>query len=369
MGKKNFKNMIIENQRLNNIKIKMVHLSNQSVDNNDNNKKNNKKDKNIKKMKNNKQIAFMAIAKGRESAEPTEIKRYIGLANCKIVAINPTKAVIDQLYGHSSEKEPNYLGESDINGVKIPQARIDIYYKLGTDKNGNALYKDSEGKPLENIFRKSFFMTKVIMSNRDNTKLKVVDKYGNTAWVTNEEAANHIIPTYSNGPANISKDYRPLYRGEEALMNIVKTFLRIPTIRVNNEVPMEYNWNSKEWVKAAQPENGEVRFDAPEKFFNGDFKEIQEVPSYQPKNQVKVLIGVRTVDGKMYQDIFDEVVSSTSNNYANLEKNLNEAKANGRYADTEFRICELQEYNVTPTSFNNAAPSTADPFANADDIF
>lgn len=369
MGKKNFKTLIQENQRLNNIKIKMVHLSNQTVENNDDKKSKTKNNKNIKKMKNNKQTVFMAIAKGREIAEPTEIKRYIGVASCKIIAINPNKAMIDQIYGRPSEKEPNYLGESEINGVKVPQARIDIYYKLSTDKNGHPLYKDNEGKPLETVFRKSFFMTKTPMANRDNTKFKVVDKYGNTAWVTKEELENHIVPTYSNGPASISKDYRPLYHNEEIIMNIVKTFLRIPTIRVNNEVPMEYDWNTKQWVKAAQPENGEVRFDAPEKFFEGNFTEIQAVPSYQPKNCVKILLGVRSVDGKMYQDIYDVVVANTVNNYANLEKSLNDAKANGRYADTEFRICEFQEYSVTPTNFNGAQASVNDPFANADDIF
>ena len=360
--------MIIENQRLNNIKVKMVHLTSQSIEEDKSNKKN-KNNKNLKKMKNNKSVVAMAIAKGRETAEPTEIKRYIGLASCKIIAINPTKAVIDQIYGRPSDKEPNYIGETEINGVKVPQARIDIYYKLGTDKNGYALYTDSDKKPLETIFRKSIFMSKVPQANRDNTKFKVVDKYGNTAWVTTEELANHTVPTYSNGPASISKDYRPLYRNEEVIMNIIKTFLRIPTIRVMNEVPMEYNWNNKEWVKSAQPENGEVRFDAPEKFFEGNFKEIQDVPSYQPKNQVKILIGVRTADGKMYQDVYDEVLSNTTTNYTNLEKSLNDAKANGRYGDTEFRICEFQEYNVTPTNFNASTASVADPFAGAEDIF
>lgn len=370
MSKKSFDNLIRENQRLNRINPRMVHLLNQSIEEEKTNKKNNKNNKNLKKMKNNKQTVFMAIAKGRETAEPTEIKRYIGIASCNLVAINPNKATIDMLYGRESEKEPNYLGEAEINGVKLPQARIDIYFRLGKDKSGNFLYKDENGNPLTNIFRKSIFLTKMVQANRESTKIKVVDEFGNTAWVTNDQATNHEVPMYNNGPASIMKDYRPLYRNEEIVMNIVKTFLRTVTIRVDaNQNPMKYNNATKQWEITNDTSDGLIRFDTTEKFFSGDFKELVDVPSYQPKNLVKILLGVRNVDGKMYQDVFDIVVGNNITDYSKLEKELNDAKANGRYADTEFRICEFQEYTVTPTNFNNNAAPVADPFANAEDIF
>ena len=365
MSKKAFDNLIRENQRLNRINPRMVHLLNQTIEE-ETNKKNNKnnKNKNIKKMKNNKQTVFMAIAKGRETAEPTEIKRYIGIASCNIVAINPNKATIDTIYGRESKEEPKYLGEAEINGVKVPQARIEIYFKLA-DK-----YLDDKGNPLHTIFRKSIFLSKATQSNRESTKFKVVDEFGNTAWVTNEQAANHEVPMYSNGPASIMKDYRPLYRNEEIVMNIVKTFLRIVTIRVDaNQNPMKYNNATKQWEITNDASDGLIRFDTTDKFFSGDFKEIQDVPSYQPKNLVKILLGVRNVDGKMYQDVFDTVLNNNTTDYSRIEKELNDAKANGRYADTEFRICEFQEYTVTPTNFNGTATTTVDPFANADDIF
>lgn len=364
MSKKAFDNLIRDNQRLNRINPRMVHLLNQTIEEEKTNKKNNKNDKNTKKMKNNKQTVFMAIAKGRETSEPTEIKRYIGIASCNLVAINPNKATIDMLYGRESKEEPKYLGEAEINGVKLPQARIDIYFKLA-DK-----YLDDKGNPLHTIFRKSIFLSKAVQSNRENTKIKVVDEFGNTAWVTNEQAVNHEVPMYSNGPASIMKDYRPLYRNEEIVMNIVKTFLRIVTIRVDaNQNSMKYNNATKQWEITNDASDGLIRFDTTEKFFSGDFKEIQDVPSYQPKNLVKILLGVRNVDGKMYQDVFDTVLNNNTTDYSRIEKELNDAKANGRYADTEFRICEFQEYSVTPTNFNNSAAPVADPFANAEDIF
>ena len=367
MGKKSFNNLILENQRRNGIRVSIVHMSNQSVDNKEDNKKNNKNNKNnknLKKMKNNKQTVFMAIAKGRESAEPTEVKRYIGVASCHIIGVNPNKAALDMIYGRTIEKEPNYLGESEVNGVKLPQARIDILFKL-TDK-----YCDNEGKHIDTVFRKSIFMTKAAMTNRDNTKVKVVDEFGNTAWVTNEQLANHEVPQYTNGPASIMKDYRPLYRGEEVVMNIVKTFLRIPTIRIDaNQNPMKYNNASKAWEVTKDASDGLVRFDTTDKFFSGDFKELQDAISYQPKNAVKVLFGVKNSDGKMYQDIYDVVISNGSTDYTRLENLVKESKENGAYPNTEFKVCEFQEFNVNPTNFNNTAAPAANPFENAEDIF
>lgn len=364
MGKKNFKNMIVENQRLNHIRINMVHLSNQSTEeNNKKNNKNNKNNKNFKKMKNNKSIVAMAIAKGRESAEATEIKRYIGVASCNIVAINPNKAALDALYGRPSEKEPNYLGEQEVNGEMKPQARIDFLFKL------DEKYLDDKGQHIDNIFRKSIFLTKVAQSNRENTKFKVVDEYGNTAWVTTDQLTNHEIPMYSNGPASITKNYRALYRNEETVMNILKTFLRITTIRIDaNGNPLKYNNASRAWEPTSDASDGLIRFDTTEKFFTGDFTELQEALAYQPNNKVKVLFGVMNKDGKMYQDIFDVVIGNGVTDYTRLEKELNDAKANNRYQNTDFRICEFQEYVVTPTNFNNAAPA-ADPFAGSQDIF
>lgn len=369
MSKKNFKDKISENQRINGINPRMVHLLNQSIEEEKANKKNNKNNKNIKKMKNNKQTVFMAIAKGREVKESAERKLYIGIADCHLVAINPNKVTIDMLYGRESKEEPKYLGETEVNGVKVPQARIDIYFKL------DEKYLDEKGNPLNTIYRKSIFLAKTVQTRRDGTKIQVVDEFGNTAWATNEEAANHEVPMYTNGPAGIMKDYRPLYRNEEIIMNIVKTFLRVPNIHVDaNQNPLRYNYDTKQWEITNDASDGLIRFDTTEKFFSGDFKEIQDVPSYQPKNEVQILVGVKSQDGKMFPDVYDVVMTTPRKNnrevnYEKFKTSVNDAKTNGRYADTEFRICEFQEYSVTPTNFNNNTAPVADPFANADDIF
>ena len=59
-------------------------------------------------MKNN--SIFMAFAKGNESTEAAPIKRYIGVAPVTVLAVNPDKATLEQLYNTTLEKAPEYVG-------------------------------------------------------------------------------------------------------------------------------------------------------------------------------------------------------------------------------------------------------------------
>lgn len=355
MGKKRFKELIRENQRRNNIHAS-VRIMSQSITNTESeNNNNNKKSKTVKKMK-NRAIVAMAVAKGQESTEAKEIKRYIGVASCKVLGICPTKEALDIIYGRTSDKTPNYISETEINGMKVPQARIDILFKLD-DK-----YVDENGKHIDTVFRKSIFITKVKHTNKDNTKFKVADKYGRTAWVTEAQLANHEVPQYSNGPANIDKGYRALYRNEEILNDFLIAFLNIPSVQ-------KYNSDTKTWSLIEDPSIAEVQLDEIDKYFTGNFKELHEIYNYRPENRVKVLFGVKTVDGKTQQDIYDMFLKNGVSNYTKLEANLKERQENGAYPNTEFKICEFREYVVNPTDFNATSSTVNNPFENTDDIF
>ena len=361
----NIKEAIQQNQKLYGIQNISVKLNSQYVQQLDN-KNINKTNKN-NKMNNSKSTAFMAFGKGTETKEPIDVKRYIGFGICNIVAINPNKAQLEKIYGRTIDKEPIYIGETTINDTKVPQARIDILFKL------DEKYRDNEGKPIDTIFRKSIFITKSYQSNRDNTKFHVTDEYGNTAWVTEEELKDHRVPMYSNGPASIMKNYKQLYRGEEVLMNLFKTFLGVTTVRVNaDQQPTVYNNASKQWeaCDATTASAGLCAFDKIEDYFKGDFRELNELLSYQPNNKVKVLFGVKNVDGKQYQDIYDVVLYANQNKIDKFEKDFEAAKAAGAYPNTEFKLCDLREYTVESTNFSTPAPAT-NPFDNAEneDIF
>lgn len=290
----------------------------------------------------------MAFSKGAESTEGNVIKRYIGVAPVFVLAVNPNKEQLEKLYNTELENSPEYLSEIEVgeDKHKVPNARIDFIVKTNVDKCG-----------IDFTTKVSFFIRNEYWYNRDNTKVQVIDKYGRTAWVTVEQAKNHEIPMYSNGPANIDKDYRPCYRGEEDLTNFLKAYLNIPNIM---------KFVNKSWVMVDNPSECEARLSDIANYFKGDFSELKEIIALQPTNKVKVLFGIKTTDdNKQYQTTYTHMfLKNNITDYSRLDKDVQERKANGSYSNVEFNVVDLKEYDVEATDFNTANTNTNPmPFA------
>lgn len=281
---------------------------------------------------------FMAFGKGQETSDSFEVKRYIGVGSVKVVSVNPSKNELEKLYNTEIENEPQYLGNVvNSEGNNVRTARLDFIVKTDTEKSD-----------IDLTTKVTFFLRDEFRYNRDKSKVQIIDKYGRTAWATVEQVKNHEIPIYSNGPANIDKDYRPLYNGEEDLTNFIKTYLNIPNV-------MKYVNGT--WVMNSNPEDSEARLDKIKNYFNGDFSEIKSVISLQPNNKVKVLFGVRsTDDGKQYQTAYTRMfLKNRVTDYASLKKDVEEAQAAGAYSTTEFKVVDLQEYTVDSTKFDSSS--------------
>lgn len=284
----------------------------------------------------------MAISRGNESKEAQEFKRYIGVAPVFIKAVNPNKKEHEELFNTKLEEAPNYLGTvTDNDGKEVQNARIQVVFQPDVEKIGFEM-------PLITM---ALFIQNRPKMGAASGKTQVIDKYGRTAWATPEELAAHMIPVYSNGPADIDRDYRPAYVGEEELMAFVKTYLCIPNINTwdNNLKKMVPNTKVK-------PEDCECRFDNLDKIFKGDFSEIIEALGYQPTNKIKVLLGVRTdvESGKLYQSVYTRrFMSNASNNYSSLDKEIQEmiknAMENGRTLNTEYEVGPVHEYTIAAT--------------------
>lgn len=291
----------------------------------------------------NKLFTFMAVARGKESSEGGEVKRYIGVAPVFVLAVNPNKAKLEEIYGTSLENEPSYIGEVEIGADKrkVAQVRLDFIVKTDGDK-----CKDSQGNPIDAVTRVSFFIRDAFRTNTNGDKVQVIDKYGRTAWVTKDQYTKREIPVYSNGPANLDKDYRACYWGEEQLTNFIRAYLNIPSV-------MKYV--DKKWILIDKPEEAEIRFDHIADYFKGDFKELEEILTYQPQNKVKVLFGVRTTDdNKQYQAVYTEMfLKNGVTDYSKLDKDVQERKNAGAYPTTEFKVCDLEVYQVKPTDLSS----------------
>jgi hypothetical protein len=289
-----------------------------------------------------KNFSFMAFSAGKVTTEGGEFKRYIGVAPVFVIATNPTKEELNAIYNNNSDKEPEYIGNQNVNGKDVPYARIDFIVKTDAEK--------ADGIEITN--KVSYFIRKEYRFNKDATKVQVIDKYGRTAWVTKEEAATNAIPQYANGPANLDKDYRPCYVGEEDLTNFIKTYLGIPSVQ---------RYVDGKWVLVDNPAECEARLDGIDKFFAGDFKELKEIMSYQPHNKVKIMFGVRTADdGKQYTAVYTQMVLRNGvTDFSKLDKDLHEHKAAGAYVNTEFEAVPIHEYVVNATPVEDIPESAA----------
>ena len=276
----------------------------------------------------------MAIGKALESREAGEIKRYIGVAPCFVLALNPTKAELEKFYGAEIKAEPVYVSEKE--GVK--SVRLDFVVKTDSEKCG-----------VELITKHSYWLRNQPMTNRDNTKVKVIDKYGNTAWVTQDEFKNKVVPIQSNGKsARITADYRVCMRGEEEVTAFLRNYLNI-------EESFEYV--NEAWVlKKNNLDDCECRIDDINALFGGNFKEMQTYVAMMPNNKVKIMFGVQHSDNGDYQATYPTVLKNSSSNYSRLDKDYQEAKSRGSYATTEFRCSDIEEYKVVATPLE-ATPS------------
>ena len=300
----------------------------------------------------------MAIAKGNESNEAQEFKRYIGVAPVFIKAVNPNKNEHEALFNTTLEEAPKYVGEvEDQNGNSVKNARIQIVFQPDVEKIGFEM-------PLVTM---ALFIQNRPRVGANSGKTQVIDKYGRTAWATPEELAAHAIPMYSNGPADIDKDYRPAYVGEEDLMAFVKAYLCIPDVTVWDDNLKKRVPNPK-----VKPEECECRFDNLANLFKGDFSEIKDALGFQPTNKVKILLGVRTDSntGRLFQTVYTKkFLKNSTTNLNSLDKeiqeNIQNATANGRTLDTEYHVAPVHEYSVEATTFtpsNAGMPSSDMPF-------
>lgn len=290
----------------------------------------------------NNSYSFLAIGKTQESKETQEFKKYVGVGSSFVVAVNPTKKELEGIYGHEIANDPEYVVDTD-NGK---EARITFIVKTDSETcNG-----------VEMINRAMFTLRNAPAYNQDQTKVQIIDKFGNVTWANAEDAkAGKPILTKNGNPAKIAPDYRIACVGEADLIGFLKPYLCVGDA---------FNYVNGTWVLKEDTKDFVFGLEHIKDYFKGDFSEIKEAIALQPNNKVKLLYGVRTTDeGKQYQAIATRngmILSNSAGSkaLARLEKDLANAKDNGSYASTEFTVQELTEYNVQATNLNAAPVET-----------
>jgi hypothetical protein len=260
------------------------------------------------------------------------------------MGVNPTKKELDEMMGFESANEPEYV----VDGEHGKEARVTFIVKTDPEQ--------CDGIEIKN--RLTFTLRNAAAYNRDETKVQVIDKYGNHTWANTEDAkAGKKLLSSEGKELKIDTEYRMACYGEADLVDFLKKYLGVGDV---------FDYKNGSWVKKANADDYLFGLEHIKDYFNGNFSELKEALKLQPNNKVKLLYGIRTTDeGKQYQTIAsrsDLILrnSAGSNAYAKLEKDLATAKQNGSYPTTEFAVHPLKEYSVEPTNLDKQAEKEDD---------
>ena len=299
----------------------------------------------------------MAFSKGNVSTEGAERKLYKGVGSFYVLGVNPTKTEQEKFFNTTIDKEPEYLGEQEVEGKKIQTVRISFVIKSDGEK-----HKDANGEAINLITNHTFFLRNEPRKGSNSGKYQIVDAYGNFAWATEDDIKNKAIPHYSNGPANIHEGYRVAWVGEQELTEFLMKYMCIP--------------NSLKWADGKvvgwvdNLADCECRLDKIADYFKGDFKELKTILSYQPNNKVKIAVGVKTTsEGKQYQATYTQMaLNNAVSSYSKLDADIKNRMSNSQNPvdytgdGNKSTIGELSEYVVAATNFSTEAPIDDMPF-------
>ena len=283
-----------------------------------------------------------------KKSEGSTIKLYQGIAALNVVALNPTKEELSSILGREMKNDPVYTGVD-----KDDHTFVDLAFWCKTDSSSSVNNGISIFIPLH------IRLIVLKRMKKDGSGCQIIDKYGRSAWATNEEIDQKAIPVYANGPANIDKDYHTAIIGEDTLIEFLKKWLNIAELESWNSITKQMEQN-----KNVNPGDCEVVLDF-KKLIKGNWSELREIISSVKDYSFKAVIGVSTFDGKTKNQIYTgKFMKNGAYSYESFTRAILESQKAGGYPTTEFSVEPLHEYvpNATDFSKNGANPEGSNPW-------
>lgn len=228
--------------------------------------------------------------KGKAKADRKDFVRdlFVGFANVRVSAINPTRADISKMMGRDTEENEKdeilYL-DKDADG----HTRLSLKFWLYDEEN-------------DKYFVQSIMIANVDRVSKDGRKVQIVNSTCQTTWVplkldkdgdVTGEADESLIPEwflqFTNEAKEVTgtKKWRKAVKGEEELATLLRAWLAI-------------DWKDPET---------DVMIDA-KKLFKENLKEIRDIVGSEEYTKSFVcLIGVETNENdpsKKYQKVFSK---------------------------------------------------------------
>jgi len=287
----------------------------------------------------------MSISTGQETKETQGGARLMtGLVPMMVLAVNPSKKELESIYGRDLEKEPEYIS-ADEAGVR--KLRVDFIMKT--------VINDKMGCKEEIITKVPFFLEDKPAYNSDETKVSMLNLYGESTWIPLENAKSGVMPDNMSW-FNTTK-MRPAYRGEIELVGFLKQYLGIPNRAFKDKVIPDIT-------------KAEIQLEKIKSYFTGDIKEFVNVVNIRKETNIVVLAGgVRiTDDNKQYQAWYlKKPLKYGTTNLEYIKRDISERQSQMNVdfgpMDLGFRI-----YSNEPTVINSSQQANNDdPFAMAMD--
>jgi len=305
-------------------------------------------------------------SKNPSTGEYLDIPKYVGVASVNVKAINPSNAALRKFGWNIPEdaKEPAYVKYEEKDGRLVPVgARIRFLVQI----------QDLEDKPIVPLDFRVKPGLYIAEEKRDDSgtlikpaKCKVIDAYGRTAWGTKPELKEHKIPQYTNGPADISPDYKACGRGQEELVKFLFKYLNITPLKV-------YDNKTNEYVATKTP--GKLTIDNWDAVSTGNVKELCDYVALQPENRVKVILGVQTDDNnRTYQTFIDSTyisngarVDAATGEFSSARKAIDKFNERSNAESYTFSAAPVKRYTETATEVKDNSSSMFESTSNSFD--
>lgn len=261
--------------------------------------------------------------KKQEEFKENSASYYMGLADLKIVAINPNLIELNALLGATIEKEPVYKDVSlgkDKDGNEKTANKIVIYLSNKQIVECTDSKTDTITKDVKTVTGRIEFLVKPELELASTGSKRFINSLGNATWSQSLETilANEKMDWfYKNEPIVEA------YQGEAALLSFFKAYLYI-------------NYDETAGFKNRKS------------IMETDVTELRQYVKSVPNNEITCLLGVTVADnGKTYQQIYNKCFTraTAKNPITAFNKALNEQY--GEFKAEYSKDFKLREYSAT----------------------
>lgn len=261
----------------------------------------------------------MSGIKGNNSNEVVlkSIDQLTGLANLRVVAINPNKAELEKLLGLEEgkiEKEPQYIG-LDLNNDGILKNKIAFHLE------GKVLATQKDFTKKEVLLKTR---VEFIVADRERVsttgKKQLINLYGAASWNTQDQVESNDKMKWFNKPP-----FHNALEGEEILLVFLRNWLNLGGDDACNLADVH-------------------------KVMAGDVTELRGYMKAYPTNEVTVYLDVTEKNDKYYQNVYNKAFS----------------RPTAKSPETIFANAFKEQYGEPKTPFNGWEVKIFYPKANID---